>query len=408
MPVPKPREGESKDDFISRCISFLHRENPDRSNEQNVAIAHEAWRGSKKASLTFEAVLYHVRTGEEKNLATFYLMNTSPNRLGWGVTDKALEEALPTLLGQTIGCGPGYKTDVHYPEPIPVGEWVSFDKPNGYALATAEIKDAVALAKIRRGEWGPISVVIDSYRDREEDDNTIVESFVFKKVDFVDVPAFPQAGFMNFAGIPGEIGVAPLELCAGFYESQSNGRGAGSLGLDSKTRGTKKKMEQELTEVKAEVETIKAAITEIKEGLEGFTELKASVDELKAGLKPDEGDNNDDDNKPDPELKKLQDEMKVLKDERHAERLAACIKVRTEAGLVKDLAKETERLTLLDDETLTILALDAGVIVEKMRKAAGLEGPKATRYTDESVTELEAAMVEMRKTLRLPSREADN
>jgi len=407
MPVPKPREGESKDDFISRCISFLHRENPDRSNEQNVAIAHEAWRGSKKASLTFEAVLYHVRTGEEKNLATFYLMNTSPNRLKWGVTDKALEEALPTLLGQTIGCGPGYKTDVHYPDPIPVGEWVSFDKPNGYALATAEIKDQVALEKIRRGEWGPISVVIDSYRDREEDDNTIVESFVFKKVDFVDVPAFPQAGFMNFAGIPGEIGVAPLELCAGFYESQSNGRGAGSLGLDSKTRGTKKKMEQALTEVKAEVETIKAAITEIKDGLEGFTELKTSFNEFKAGLEEGAGGDNNG-TEIDPKIKELQDEMKVLKDERHAERLAACIKVRTAAGLVKDLAKETERLTALDDETLTILALDAGVIVEKMRKAAGLEGPKAARYTDESTTELEAAMTEMRKTLRLPSREADN
>jgi hypothetical protein len=43
-------------------------------------------------------------------------MNTSRNRNRWGVTDKALEEALPTLKGKAIGMGANYKIDRHYPE----------------------------------------------------------------------------------------------------------------------------------------------------------------------------------------------------------------------------------------------------------------------------------------------------
>ena len=38
MPIPKPREGESKDDFISRCIENLKREDPEKSDEQIAAI----------------------------------------------------------------------------------------------------------------------------------------------------------------------------------------------------------------------------------------------------------------------------------------------------------------------------------------------------------------------------------
>ena len=37
--------------------------------------------------------------------ALFYIMNTSKNRNRWAVTDKALEEGLPTLEGKPIGMG---------------------------------------------------------------------------------------------------------------------------------------------------------------------------------------------------------------------------------------------------------------------------------------------------------------
>lgn len=48
MPVPKPRKGESKDKFISRCIEILMHRDPDRPQKQIVAICFEAWRRRKR------------------------------------------------------------------------------------------------------------------------------------------------------------------------------------------------------------------------------------------------------------------------------------------------------------------------------------------------------------------------
>jgi len=163
--------------------------------------------------LRFWAAVHSIETGEEKHLATFYIMNTSLNRNGWRVTDKALEEALPTLLGKPLGCIPGYRVD-HVHQPLQVGRWVRVEKPDGYALATAEITDPVAWEKVSNGEWGPVSVVILAYRitcsvcgkdiTQGPDEHVlsgegheVIESFAFDRVDFVSEPAYPQAGVLS-------------------------------------------------------------------------------------------------------------------------------------------------------------------------------------------------------------------
>ena len=84
----------------------------------------------------------------QDHIATFYLLNTSPNRNGWAVTDKALDEALPTVIGKPLGCGPGYRTDRHYPNPVGIGAFRDASKPDGYALAAAEIADPEAWSKL--------------------------------------------------------------------------------------------------------------------------------------------------------------------------------------------------------------------------------------------------------------------
>ncbi|RLI01278.1 hypothetical protein DRO31_06840, partial [Candidatus Bathyarchaeota archaeon] len=114
--------------------------------------------------LRFIAGVHRVEAGEV-NEATFYVMNTTVNRNGWGVSDKALEEALPTLHDKPLGCGPDYKIDVHYPEPMNVGIFYKATKPDGYALGTATITDEYVWEKLTAGEWGPISVVINSFRE---------------------------------------------------------------------------------------------------------------------------------------------------------------------------------------------------------------------------------------------------
>lgn len=45
MPVPSPRDGQDKDQFISTCISALKNEDPDRSDAQAAAICYSQWRG---------------------------------------------------------------------------------------------------------------------------------------------------------------------------------------------------------------------------------------------------------------------------------------------------------------------------------------------------------------------------
>jgi len=188
----------------------------------------------------FFAAVHSIETGEEENLATFYIMNTTVNLNGWGVSDKALEEALPTILRKLIGCGPDYRIDAHYPESIGVGRFVRSEKPDGYAMGTAEITDQKVWEHLVSGEWGPISVVIHSYREtcskclqdltHEEDPfkhdciangeaYLLIESFVFERADFIDYPAVPQAGLINVAAAETQV---PLELLARFYETQSH------------------------------------------------------------------------------------------------------------------------------------------------------------------------------------------
>jgi len=65
MPVPKPRMGanpESQTDYMARCMHEVSK-NPDRTNEQNVAICMQAWRDRHKkeeARKDFVKALEHI------------------------------------------------------------------------------------------------------------------------------------------------------------------------------------------------------------------------------------------------------------------------------------------------------------------------------------------------------------
>lgn len=51
MPVPKPKKGEKKQTFISRCIKTLSKKDTDRKREQIIAMCYDAYRkkrGKKK------------------------------------------------------------------------------------------------------------------------------------------------------------------------------------------------------------------------------------------------------------------------------------------------------------------------------------------------------------------------
>jgi len=201
-----------------------------------------------KPERSFYAALYHLDAAAKK--ATFYLMNTSRNRNNWGITEAALDEALPTLPKKPLGMGQGYKIDSHYPdgtrgEPkltMEVGEFTVYENKGRYAFGTATITDDQTLTMLKTGELAAVSVVVTPYYEtcsycwevldswswqeheciKTEQGYALVHSFVFERVDFVDKGAYPQAGFMEFAALQKQKTKSdqalPLSLFASAYE----------------------------------------------------------------------------------------------------------------------------------------------------------------------------------------------
>lgn len=305
----------------------------------------------------FLAAIHSIMTGDEEHLATFYLMNTTVNRNGWGVSDKALEEAMPTILRKPLGCGPGYRIDAHYPDPMVLGRFVAADKPDGYGLGTAEITDDTAWTRLTEGEWGPVSVVILSYRDtcsrcgedltQSEDPFShgciarhegylLVESFVFERVDFIDTPAVPQAGFINVAQAQTQV---PLELCARLYESQSRQDPAQGPGAHGGSNPEEEERKKQLSE------ELQQRVTELEQQL---------TDEKKA-------------------RENAEGRVTELEARQRAEIVESVLEARAAAGLLGDIEAERERFTGYPEDALQQMKADA----VKAAKAQTKTEPKA-------------------------------
>lgn len=54
LPIPKPRPKEDQQTFVSRCISELHKIDPNRPQKQIIAICYDTFRRSKRKRTTQE------------------------------------------------------------------------------------------------------------------------------------------------------------------------------------------------------------------------------------------------------------------------------------------------------------------------------------------------------------------
>jgi hypothetical protein len=214
----------------------------------------------------------------------------------------------------------------------------------------------------------------------------IIESFTFDRVDFVNSPAYSQAGIITVGHLAESVmyGLPP-----GYHASQSNMDGPqGAQGVDpNPDEEEEKKMEAKVEELQQELETLK---TEIARLTSENADLKERLEACESGK---------------PEVAALKDKLQRIEAERHQERVDAAVEARAEAGLVKDREAEAERLKELDDATLILLAEDAGKIAEKLAKAKPI-GPKA-KYTAETATAFDAAVEDARMRLFGYRKEAD-
>jgi hypothetical protein len=319
---------------------------------------------------------------------TFYLMNTSRNRNGWGVTAKALDEALPTLKGKPLGMGKGYKPG-HFKdaELMDSGKFTDYEGKGNYALGKAVIEDPQTVVMLQQGKLGPVSTVIHAYdvrcskclhqfkgTENPQEHECIkngeayeqIHSYAFKRFDFVDVPAYPQAGLMEMSAASNNSEV-PLTLYASFYESQAVKT---ELGKEDKKMGEnqEKRIAELENQLKQASDSLKTAETKAQTQETAISEFKAELEKIKKA--------------------------------EHDTLVNETFEARRQAGLA---GKEDEEKTMLQaqvDSTLKILKSDAlktASILESTTKTQ----PKVT-FTAQSQNELEAAIKEMRSTIGFP------
>ena len=333
--------------------------------------------------LVFIAGLHRLDAANKK--AVFYLMNTSRNRNRWVVTQKALDEALPSLLKKPLGMGKDYKQG-HFPdeESINVGLFSAFENKGNYALGTVDITDDKALAMLEAGELGPISSVILPYYDTcsvcsevldanwekhpciaENKAFSEVQSFEFHRFDFVDVPAYPQAGFMNFASKRDDKTV-PLTLLASVY---NNSR---FPNLQEQNKVSEK---QENEKIAALEQRATKAEADLKKAQDDASTNAAKVNELSA-------------------------ELKAIKDEKHAGLAEQAYRARVEAGIAGEEKADREMLAALDDKNLKLFLIEAQKIA-KVVSTQGHQSPK-NKYQAGEEDELAAAVAAKRAELGLP------
>ena len=345
--------------------------------------------------LHFYAGLYRLTAVEGKKKAEFYLMNTYRNRRkpSWGVTEQALEQALPTLLGKPLGMGKDYKTDQHYPEDqlMDSGTFTSHTNHGRYATGTAEITDKQTYEMLKTGTLKAISTVIYPYYEfcsvcNEQLDHTWethphiksgegyarVESFEFARFDFVDTPAYPQAGFLNFAASKNQNQsdntYASLPLLAGLY----------ACAHPTTTTKTNQKIDFKNVNSMDEKEIVAALGTLQKD----LTSLSASVTALTANFNT------------------MREEQKTEKTQREQKEAAQLVETaylaRLKAGLTTEAARTVEvaKLAACNAEALKLLIAEANTKPPTQTQEAQTKHPKS-----EPPTNLEAALAQASQTL---------
>lgn len=106
MPLPKPNEGESQDDFISRCMSDDQAVEDFPDNDQRLAVCHDIWEGGKQMAdmikKTFRVAVKEV-DAENGTIDMVIPMSTgSVDRDGEIIEPNAFKKTLPKFKKRPI------------------------------------------------------------------------------------------------------------------------------------------------------------------------------------------------------------------------------------------------------------------------------------------------------------------
>jgi len=100
MPVPKPKAGESQDDYISRCMRWMADNEPDRPRDQQLAICFNTYRESKRSNFIYSEPIPIVRSFESDGKRYIYgyaAIFDTPDFFGTVMTKEVVLSSLPHL-----------------------------------------------------------------------------------------------------------------------------------------------------------------------------------------------------------------------------------------------------------------------------------------------------------------------
>lgn len=197
MPIPSPQKGESEQDFMGRCISFVKGEDTKRPNDQIVAICGTKWRGKEKQEkMLFE---YYVPIQERAEVeGDFIIQGVAINETTTSNGHKFIAEELKKSAGSLVGV-PLLKDHENSVDSI-VGrvKAAHFNEDLSNIPFKAVVREKKYQDMIKDGRIDAVSVgaQVDPSDIEEAEDGTIIpHNIIFKELSLVAVPADSQATF---------------------------------------------------------------------------------------------------------------------------------------------------------------------------------------------------------------------
>ena len=297
MPLPTPNKNESKDKFVSRCISFVKGESPDTPNEQAVAMCMAQWRTNQKMeniNLKFNVPIQSKGLIDDE----FIINGTAINAVTTDNGHKFLEEEL-RISAETLDGAPllidhrneveAIKGRVIYSGYNEMGKRVDF---------RAKVMDEGVKQLIKDGRLQTVSVGAAVREIEEADGELIPRGIMFKELSLVAVPADSGATF----------GIALRQA----YDSNSKIKKEEKMTEETQTEVQEPQESKEEPQVEKPEESEESKETETTEMLKTLTQTVAELSKEVKALKVKEADvdepKTEPESKPEPEPEKEEDE----------------------------------------------------------------------------------------------------
>ena len=202
MPLPKPERDESQDEYVSRCMEWMHENESERPQKQQLAMCFSTWRDSKRSAVR-EVIIPIIRSFEKDGDRYVYgygAVFDTPDELDTIISRQLVEENIPRLK---------MYPSLRFMHETPLGK-IEFDKtvelPTG-ELVTTRIDDHgfhilgkvfkscdKEWSMIQEGHWG-LSYALASHglvMGKRSVDGKVYDSFEHGKLyefSVVDSPA---------------------------------------------------------------------------------------------------------------------------------------------------------------------------------------------------------------------------